>query len=170
MPSSRPGRWTRRPTGEIPRTAAITASATCSRSSWSSQTATRCATSSRAPTRRTWADTGRAGARRRRSPGLSRRSSTPGWTRRWCAPSQGSWDCRLRTSPPQHALHPGVRAVGAKQVRVRHHGELARIEVEEVDYGKVAARRGQISQALRGLGWSFVTLDLRPYRTGGTRS
>jgi len=68
------------------------------------------------------------------------------------------------------AAEDAVRAVGAKQVRVRHHGELARIEVEEVDYGKVAARRGQISQALRGLGWSFVTLDLRPYRTGGTRS
>jgi len=59
-----------------------------------------------------------------------------------------------------------VRAMGPTQVRVRHHGEIARIEVEAKDAGFVVERRAEIARALRGLGWKFVALDLDGYRTG----
>jgi len=62
-----------------------------------------------------------------------------------------------------------VRTAGAKQVRVRHHGELVRIEVEEADLAFIMDRRAEIVVRLKGLGWRFVTLDLMGYRTGGMR-
>ena len=62
-----------------------------------------------------------------------------------------------------------VRRAGPRQARVRHHGDLARIEVDEEGTALVAARRSEIVAALTALGWTFVTLDLVGYRTGGTR-
>ena len=56
--------------------------------------------------------------------------------------------------------------VGCVQSRVRHHGQLARIEVEEGDMGRVLAHRVRISTALRDLGYVYVALDLEGYRTG----
>lgn len=54
------------------------------------------------------------------------------------------------------------------QIRVRHHDDLARIEVSEVDIPVLAtpenARR--IHSALKQLGFTFVTLDLAGYRSG----
>ena len=60
-----------------------------------------------------------------------------------------------------------LREMGAGQVRVRHHGELARIEVAEADMPAVAGNAGRIIEALGNLGWSSVVLDLAGYRTGG---
>lgn len=62
-----------------------------------------------------------------------------------------------------------VRAAGPRQARVRHHGELARIEVDEGEMPLVVAHRSEIVAALKELGWSFVAMDLIGYRTGGTR-
>lgn len=62
-----------------------------------------------------------------------------------------------------------IRSLGISQVRVRHHGELARIEVEAEQLQRCVAGREQIGEALRALGWTFVTLDLIGYRTGGMR-
>ncbi|MBN1282550.1 MAG: ATP-dependent sacrificial sulfur transferase LarE [Proteobacteria bacterium] len=62
-----------------------------------------------------------------------------------------------------------VRAAGASQVRVRHHGDLARIEVEPAEMGLLAARRAEVVRKIRGLGWRFVVMDLTGYRTGGAR-
>lgn len=56
--------------------------------------------------------------------------------------------------------------LGARQVRVRHHGEIARIEVGEADFETVFKHREQIAQELRSLGYTFVTLDLAGYKTG----
>ncbi len=64
------------------------------------------------------------------------------------------------------AAEKAVRAMGARQVRVRHHGDIARIEVEGRDAGFVIERRAEIARTLRGLGWKFVALDLDGYRTG----
>lgn len=56
---------------------------------------------------------------------------------------------------------------GLRQVRVRsHHGNVARIEVEKCDIGRMAARADEIDAALRSFGFSHVSLDLRGYRTG----
>ena len=56
--------------------------------------------------------------------------------------------------------------LGLKQLRVRSHGGMARIEVPQFDIPRVAARAEEIEAALKGLGFQYVTLDLRGYRTG----
>ena len=54
------------------------------------------------------------------------------------------------------------------QVRVRHHGNLARIEVSPADIPTIAAPENAklIYTALKKLGFNFVALDLAGYRTG----
>ena len=55
-----------------------------------------------------------------------------------------------------------------RQVRVRVHGSMARIEVLPEEIGKLIGTgvRGRISAAFHELGFSFVTADLDGYRTG----
>ena len=55
---------------------------------------------------------------------------------------------------------------GLSQVRVRVHGPVARIEVPENDLKAVVSRRDEIVAALKRLGFAYVSLDLRGYRTG----
>ncbi len=59
-----------------------------------------------------------------------------------------------------------LRGLGLRQVRVRHHGEIARIETDADGMAIVARERESIERRLRGLGFRFVTLDLGGYRTG----
>jgi uncharacterized protein len=62
-----------------------------------------------------------------------------------------------------------LRSVGIRAVRVRTHGELARIETEpaymEEIYRKKLFKR--ISRQLKQYGFTYVTLDMEGYRTGG---
>jgi len=61
-----------------------------------------------------------------------------------------------------------IRSLGFRQVRIRHHGDVARIEVEEADIERLAASevRRRVVEGLRELGYRFVTVDLAGYRTG----
>ncbi len=59
-----------------------------------------------------------------------------------------------------------VRALGFRDVRVRHHGETARIEVPRTDLGAAVERAEEIVAALRPLGYRYVTLDLAGLRSG----
>ena len=52
------------------------------------------------------------------------------------------------------------------QVRVRHHENIARIEIIPDDFFIVISHRSQIDKRLRIIGFSYVTLDLRGYRSG----
>lgn len=57
--------------------------------------------------------------------------------------------------------------MGFRQLRVRMHGEnLARIEVEEGQLSQLLASRLEIVDAFRELGYTYVTMDLKGYRTG----
>jgi uncharacterized protein len=56
--------------------------------------------------------------------------------------------------------------LGCAQVRVRHHGPVARIEVAEGDLALVLAHRREIVAALTALGYDHVSLDLAGYRSG----
>ncbi len=58
--------------------------------------------------------------------------------------------------------------LGIRQFRVRHHGELARIELEaqEISLLKQKERRSQISEYFKTIGYAHVTLDLQGYRSG----
>jgi uncharacterized protein len=60
------------------------------------------------------------------------------------------------------ALH----ALGFGQLRVRHHGDAARLEVEAAALGDVLARREEVVAAVRGAGFTFVALDLEGFRSG----
>jgi uncharacterized protein len=61
-----------------------------------------------------------------------------------------------------------VRGLGLTQVRVRHHGEIARLEVRPEEFRKLmteSARRRVIA-GLKKLGYAYITLDIEGYRTG----
>ena len=49
---------------------------------------------------------------------------------------------------------------------MRHHGQVARIEVPADDLPRVVELRGEIVPALKDLGFAYVTLDLQGFRTG----
>jgi uncharacterized protein len=61
-----------------------------------------------------------------------------------------------------------LRALGYRQLRVRHHGELARVELarEEMPRALSTDALREISRALHDAGFRWVSLDLDGYRTG----
>lgn len=61
-----------------------------------------------------------------------------------------------------------LRSLGFKQVRLRHYGELARIEVERPKIMRLLKPgvRDKIIDRLKKLGYNYVTVDLAGYRTG----
>ncbi len=59
-----------------------------------------------------------------------------------------------------------VRSFGFDVLRVRDHGDLARIEVPASEIERAAARAGEIGEKLRSLGFRYVTLDLSGFRSG----
>ena len=65
------------------------------------------------------------------------------------------------------AAERGVRALGFRELRVRHHGALARIEVAREDLGRLFELRDEAVRAVRDAGFRFVTLDLEGLRSGG---
>ena len=56
--------------------------------------------------------------------------------------------------------------LGLSQLRVRSHGDLARIEVPSGDISRLAAHAAEISTALKEFGFAYTALDLQGYRTG----
>jgi uncharacterized protein len=61
-----------------------------------------------------------------------------------------------------------LRAQGFRQLRVREHGDVARIELEAADIARLAAEptRSRCVAALRELGYAFVSLDLEGFSSG----
>ena len=59
-----------------------------------------------------------------------------------------------------------LHGLGISQLRVRLHGDIARIEVEADSLPVLFENRAEIVERLRGLGFSYVTTDLEGYRTG----
>ena len=55
---------------------------------------------------------------------------------------------------------------GFSQFRVRSHGDLARIEVPEREQEKLFSLRFDLHDALRALGFAYVTMDLKGFRGG----
>jgi uncharacterized protein len=64
----------------------------------------------------------------------------------------------------EEALH----ALGFPQVRVRHHGSLARVEIARADLTRALSLNmlDRITAALRPLGFTYITLDTQGYRSG----
>jgi len=60
----------------------------------------------------------------------------------------------------------GLLDLGFRQVRVRHHGEVARVEVAVEEMARALNLRQQLVDAVLGAGYTFVALDLQGYATG----
>jgi len=57
-----------------------------------------------------------------------------------------------------------IRGFGIRQVRVRSHSKIARIEMEYADFKKCIEHRAEIAARLSLLGWRYVSLDILGYR------
>ena len=64
------------------------------------------------------------------------------------------------------AAEAAIQALGFRQVRVRHHGEVARIEVEPAEVERLIAQRARVVDGVRAAGYKFVSVDLEGYSTG----
>jgi uncharacterized protein len=59
-----------------------------------------------------------------------------------------------------------LASLGIGQLRVRLHGNLARIEVHKEDLRKILEQQSAVVRHLRSLGFAYVTLDIEGYRSG----
>jgi uncharacterized protein len=61
-----------------------------------------------------------------------------------------------------------LRALGFRQFRVRHHGELVRIEIAREEFNRALnpAMAAEFTAIFKGLGFRFITLDLEGFRSG----
>ncbi len=103
---------------------------------------------------------------------LSRRLGLPGWDR----PANACLATRIPYGEPitrekleqVDTAEQALRALGFTQLRVRHHGAVARVEVPTAELPQLmsAPRREQVIAALRETGFTYVTVDLAGYRSG----
>jgi len=92
----------------------------------------------------------------------------------WDKPSSACLASRLPYGDPITAANltqigqaEGVlRDLGLRQYRVRHHGDVARIEVVQADFDVILTHREAIVAALKALGYAYVALDLVGFRSG----
>ncbi len=59
-----------------------------------------------------------------------------------------------------------LKNMGFRQVRVRHHDLVARIEIEPADFKAVLNQREKIVATIKDIGYNYVTLDLLGFRSG----
>jgi uncharacterized protein len=96
--------------------------------------------------------------------------------RTWDKPAAACLASRIPTGTPVSVellstverAEAALRPLGFGQLRVRHHGETARIEVDGDDIASAVTRRHAIVAALRPLGYRYITLDLEGFRSGST--
>lgn len=59
-----------------------------------------------------------------------------------------------------------LRSLGLRQLRVRHHDTIARIEVEPSEFAQLLEQREKIVASFKKLGYAYVSLDLAGFRSG----
>jgi uncharacterized protein len=60
-----------------------------------------------------------------------------------------------------------LRDLGLRALRVRHHGDVARLELGPDEFGRVVnGLRDEVIRRVKGAGYTYVALDLQGYRTG----
>jgi uncharacterized protein len=60
----------------------------------------------------------------------------------------------------------GLRGLGFGELRVRYHGDVARIELPRGDFGRALELADSITERVRAAGFSYVALDLKGFRSG----
>lgn len=59
-----------------------------------------------------------------------------------------------------------LRSLGFGQFRLRHHGEIARIEISREQFPLMLAKAQEVAGELKAAGFIYVAMDLEGYRTG----
>ncbi len=73
------------------------------------------------------------------------------------------------TAPTLRAVaiaESGLRSLGFREIRLRHYGDLARIELGVDELAEAVRRRDEVVDAVRAAGYRYVTLDLEGFRSG----
>jgi uncharacterized protein len=103
---------------------------------------------------------------------LSRRAGLPTWDKPAspCLSSRLAYGTpvtieRLRTVDRGEEI---MRGLGFREFRVRHHGELVRLEIAPAELDRALNREvaDELARRFRALGFRYVTLDLHGYRSG----
>jgi uncharacterized protein len=103
---------------------------------------------------------------------LSRRLGLPTWDKPAlaCLASRIPYGTRIEPAMLRRLdeAEGFLKDLGFRQVRVRHHGDIARIEVEPQEIGRLAESeiRRLVSDKFKALHYLYTTLDLNGYRTG----
>ncbi len=103
---------------------------------------------------------------------MSRAAGLPTWDK----PASPCLSSRIAYGTPVtigrlHTVDRGeeiMRELGFREFRVRHHDELARIEIAPAELDRALRREtvDELARRFRALGFRYVTLDLHGYRTG----
>lgn len=101
---------------------------------------------------------------------VSRMLGLPTWSKpsMACLASRfpyGSWideDSLAKVARAEDSL----RALGLRQLRLRVHGDVARIEVDPAEMERAWEMRAQVAEAVKSAGFAYVAQDLEGYRTG----
>lgn len=105
---------------------------------------------------------------------LAERANLPSWDR----PQAACLSSRLPLNEPVtrekllliEKSEAYLHSLGFRQLRVRHHDQIARIELEQNEMQKLTSNfelMQEVAKTLRGFGYRFVTLDLAGYKQGG---
>jgi pyridinium-3,5-biscarboxylic acid mononucleotide sulfurtransferase len=94
----------------------------------------------------------------------------------WDKPAEACYSSRIPYGAPvtrEALLRVGraeraLRALGFRQARVRHHDDVARIEIDTAEFARLldAETRETIIRDVRAAGYTYVALDLQGYRSG----
>jgi uncharacterized protein len=94
----------------------------------------------------------------------------------WDKPAEACYSSRIPYGAPvtrEALLRVGraeraLLALGFRQARVRHHDDVARIEIDPAEFPRLLddTFRAEVVTAIRAAGYLYVTLDLMGYRTG----
>jgi uncharacterized protein len=78
----------------------------------------------------------------------------------------GTTITREKVSQVGHA-EESLRDLGLRTIRVRHHGDMARIELGPAEFERVVnGLRDDVIRLVKSAGYTYVALDLQGYRTG----
>jgi uncharacterized protein len=103
---------------------------------------------------------------------LSREAGLPTWNKQSFACLASRFPYGVRITPERLGMVDRAEQIlldlGIRQVRVRHHDEVARIETDEDGFELLMDRdiRERVYRQFNDIGFAYVSLDLRGYRTG----
>jgi uncharacterized protein len=70
-----------------------------------------------------------------------------------------------RLGQVEHA-EAALRRLGFRDLRVRHHGDVGRVEIGEGELDEAFRRRAELAAAVKSAGFRIAALDLEPFRSG----